>query len=193
MRIYTKTGDDGTTGLFGGTRVDKDAESVEAFGTVDELNSILGVARAVGLVPEIDALLTHIQDDLFCVGAELATTPGHEERLSSRRVGEADVRALEAALDRIETELPELKNFVLPGGTLAAATLHHARTVCRRAERRVISAGRIRTLSPGIVIYLNRLSDLLFVLARRVNQLAGRPDVLWNPRKTRTTTPPPTS
>jgi cob(I)alamin adenosyltransferase len=193
MRIYTKTGDDGTTGLFGGTRVDKDAESVEAFGTVDELNSILGVARAVGLVPEIDVLLTHIQDDLLCVGAELATTPGHEERLSSRRVGEAEVQALEAALDRIETELPELKNFVLPGGTLAAATLHHARTVCRRAERRVISARKIRTLSPGIVIYLNRLSDLLFVLARRVNQLAGRPDVLWSPRKARTATPPPTA
>ena len=182
MRIYTKTGDDGTTGLFGGERVSKDAESVEAFGTVDELNSLLGVARAVGLVPEIDALLARVQDDLFCLGAELASSAGHESRLVSRRIGEADIQALEAAMDRTEPELPELRNFVLPGGTLAAATLHQARTVCRRAERRTLTASRSRPLAPSILIYLNRLSDLLFVLARRVNQLAGRPDVVWNPR-----------
>lgn len=185
MRIYTKTGDDGTTGLFGGERVNKDSESVEAFGTVDELNALLGVARSVGLVPEIDALLARVQDDLFCLGAELASSSGHETRLVSRRISEADVQALEAAMDRTEPELPELRNFVLPGGTLAAATLHQARTVCRRAERRTLAASRGRPLTPSLLIYLNRLSDLLFVLARRVNQLAGRSDVIWNPRKSK--------
>lgn len=182
MRIYTKTGDDGTTGLFGGTRVSKDAARVEAYGTVDELNSILGMVRATPLDAEIDALLARIQDDLFCLGAELACTPGHEARLPSRRLDESDVAALEAAMDRADAELPPLRHFVLPGGSLGAATLHLGRTVCRRAERRTIAAGRGEAIRPLLVIYLNRLSDLLFVLARRVNQQAGSPDVLWNPR-----------
>jgi cob(I)alamin adenosyltransferase len=181
MRIYTKTGDDGSTGLFGGARVAKDSDSVEAFGTVDELNAVIGVARSA-TSDQIGALLLRIQDDLFCLGAELACVPGHEARLSSRRLAEEDVHALESAIDQNESELPQLKNFVLPGGSPAAAALHQARTVCRRAERRLLSATRARDLSPVLLIYLNRLSDLLFVLARRANQLSGCLDVLWNSR-----------
>lgn len=182
MRIYTKTGDDGSTGLFGGTRVDKDSSGVEAFGTVDELNSTLGLARSASLSEGIDASLAQIQDDLFCLGAELACAPGHERRSAARKLAETDVQRLEGFIDENELELPPLKNFILPGGVTGAANLHHARTVCRRAERRLLSASRERNVRPLLLIYLNRLSDLLFVLARRVNQVAGCPDVLWNPR-----------
>jgi len=182
MRIYTKTGDDGTTGLFGGARIDKDAERVEAFGTVDELNSALGMARAESLPAELDELLGRIQSDLFSLGAELACAPGKAQRLPARLIGASDITALEDAIDRHEAELAPLTNFILPGGSRASAALHSARTVCRRAERRVVSAGRSDAGRAEILVYLNRLSDLLFVLARRANQLAGRPDVLWNPR-----------
>ncbi|HEY8945054.1 MAG TPA: cob(I)yrinic acid a,c-diamide adenosyltransferase [Polyangiaceae bacterium] len=180
MRIYTKTGDDGTTGLFGGARVSKNSDAVEAFGTVDELNAVLGVARSSITEEGVGALLSRIQDDLFCLGAELACVPGHEDRLSSRRLTDEDVGTLEASIDRHEAELPPLKNFILPGGSAGGAALHHARTVCRRAERRITTAAQSRTLRPLLSIYLNRLGDLLFVLARRVNQLDDCPDVLWN-------------
>jgi cob(I)alamin adenosyltransferase len=183
MRIYTKTGDDGTTGLFGGSRVDKDSLRVEAYGTVDELNSQLGSARAEALPAELDQLLARIQEDLFCVGAELACTPGKESTLPSRPVAAADIERLERAIDAGEAPLPPLKNFILPGGSRAAATLHLARTVCRRAERRVIAAAHQAPLRGDLVVYLNRLGDLLFVLARRANQLQGHPDVPWAPRK----------
>jgi cob(I)alamin adenosyltransferase len=181
-RIYTKTGDDGTTGLFGGSRVEKDSLRVEAYGTVDELNSQLGVARAAKLGAELDALLTRIQEDLFCVGAELACTPGKESSLASPRVGAQDIERLERAIDENEAYLPALRNFVLPGGSPAAAALHLGRTVCRRAERRVISAGQQAPVRNELLVYLNRLGDLLFVLARRQNQLDEHADVPWNPR-----------
>ncbi len=183
MRIYTKTGDDGTTGLFGGLRLDKDSARVEAYGTVDELNSALGLARSAGLSADLDELLGVLQEDLFCLGAELACAPGKEASLPSKALGDADIERLEHSIDVHEAELPMLRNFVLPGGSHAAAALHLARTICRRAERNVLSAGRDTTLRPTLLVYLNRLADLLFVLARRENQLSGRGDVPWTPRR----------
>lgn len=182
MHIYTRTGDDGTTGLFGGARVSKDSHEVEALGSVDELNSVLGLARCSPLSPEIDALLVRIQDHLFCLGAELASAAGHEQKLPSPPLTQLHVQLLETAIDGKEAELLPLKNFILPGGSTGAAVLHQARAVCRRAERRLISAGRERPIRPILLVYLNRLSDLLFVLARAVNRFAGQSDVLWSPR-----------
>jgi len=179
MRIYTKTGDDGTTGLFAGPRVTKDHPRIEAYGAVDELNAVLGVARAQGLPAEIDELLGRIQSELFNVGAELATPK--PELLSMPLVGAEHSGRLEQAIDRFEAELAPLTQFILPGGTLAAAQLHVARTVCRRAERNVVTLSRQpgETVESRLVIYLNRLSDLLFVLSRVVNHRAGVADVPW--------------
>ncbi len=182
MRIYTKTGDDGSTGLFGGARVAKDSPRVEAYGTVDELSSLLGMARAEDPGDTIKMLLASIQDDLFCLGAELATTPGKEGKLGSRRIGEQDIARLEAAIDEHEAQLPQLQHFILPGGSRSAAALHVARCVCRRAERRTMTAMAEAPLPNELLVYLNRLSDLLFVLARRANQLAKKPDIAWPPR-----------
>ena len=188
MRLYTKTGDDGTTGLFGGVRVNKDSERVETYGTVDELNAVLGLVRASGAPAEIDELLEAIQNDLFAVGAEIACAPGKEVRLGCDPVGDARIAALEQAIDSADSALPPLKTFVLPGGSPSAAALHHARTVCRRAERLLVRTSRSGSVRNELVIYLNRLSDLLFALARRANQLAGLPDVPWQPRQERTET-----
>ncbi len=179
MKLYTKTGDDGTTGLFGGDRVPKASARVNAYGTVDELNATLGLARAAGLAPEVDALLTEIQSDLFVLGAELACVPGKEEKMKMRLLGGTDAARLEAAIDVSEGALPPLKSFVLPGGSPSAAALHLARTVCRRAERDVLSTGDVRE---ALVIYLNRLSDLLFSLSRGENVRANVVDVPWIPR-----------
>ncbi|MGH7283659.1 MAG: cob(I)yrinic acid a,c-diamide adenosyltransferase [Polyangiaceae bacterium] len=181
MRIYTKTGDDGTTGLFGGGRVKKASLRVEAYGTVDELNSSLGVARGANLDPQIDGLLASIQTDLFTLGAELACVPGKEEKLSMTLLNAHDAERLEKAIDQAEEDLAPLKNFVLPGGSTQAAHLHHARTVCRRAERAVLAIDDAPARSE-VVIYLNRLSDLLFTLARRENHLRNVIDVPWAPR-----------
>lgn len=181
MRIYTKTGDDGTTGLFGGARVKKASPRVEAYGTVDELNATIGLARASGLSKDIDAVLEHVQTDLFTLGAELACVPGKEEKLSMRLVDGDDAARLEEAIDLAEEGLPALKNFVLPGGSAQAAYLHLARTVCRRAERAVLVLDDAPARS-DVVIYLNRLSDLLFTLARRENHLRSVTDVPWAPR-----------
>jgi cob(I)alamin adenosyltransferase len=172
-RIYTKTGDDGETGLFGGSRVPKDNARVVAYGEVDELNAAVGFAAS--LEPEsLDAaFLQTIQRDLFTIGAELAKAP------SEPRIGEPQIGMLEHMIDGHEAKLEPLKNFILPGGTPKAAAFHLARTVCRRAERAVVSLAREQTISPSIVKYLNRLSDLLFVLARATNAQAGRPDVTW--------------
>jgi cob(I)alamin adenosyltransferase len=181
VKIYTKTGDDGTTGLFGGARVPKSSPRVDAYGTVDELNAAIGVARAAKLDAAIDGVLAHVQVDLFTLGAELATVPGKEDKLKMRLLDADDAARLERAIDQAEAKLPPLTNFVLPGGSPGAAGLHFARTVCRRAERLVLGLSD----SPArreIVIYLNRLSDLLFVLARRANAEAGVADVLWAPR-----------
>lgn len=179
MKIYTKTGDTGDTGLFGGPRVRKDSPRIEAYGTVDELNAVLGLARAEALPDEIDALLYRVQNELFDLGAELAT-PNAEER-GLRSLGAAQIAVLEQAIDRGESQLAPLKQFILPGGNRGAALLHIARTVCRRAERRLITLANMpeEKLASEPVIYLNRLSDLLFVLARWTNQLAGVADVPW--------------
>lgn len=184
MKIYTRTGDAGETGLFGGARVDKDSTRVEAYGAVDELNAALGVAR-VALDPgaaTASSRLEAIQSDLFAVGAELATVPGHEGRLTVPLIGAGDIARLEAWIDELELTLPPLKNFILPGGCTAGATLHEARTTCRRAERRVVTAGREAPVRGELVVYLNRLSDFLFVLARYVNHQAGVEETIWNPR-----------
>jgi cob(I)alamin adenosyltransferase len=179
MKIYTKTGDRGETGLFGGPRVSKDAPRIEAYGTVDELNCVLGVARSTGLAGEVDALVERIQNDLFALGAQLATPdpPAHQTAL----IAGPQIAALEAAIDHFEAGLEPLREFILPGGDPAAAQLHLARTVCRRAERCVVTLASTSAepLSADLVVYLNRLSDLLFVLARAVNQIAGRVDVAW--------------
>jgi cob(I)alamin adenosyltransferase len=181
MKIYTKTGDRGETGLYGGGRVRKDAPRIEAYGTVDELNAVLGMARAEPLPAEIDGLLARVQNELFDVGAELATL---DPAARGPQIGEPQIAGLEQEIDRFEAHLPPLKQFILPGGTRAAAALHLARTVCRRAERRVLTAAAIdeAPISAQIVVYLNRLSDLLFVLARAANQAAGQPDVAWQKR-----------
>ena len=173
MKIYTKAGDGGETGLFGGTRVPKDDARVTAYGEVDELNAAVGFAAS--LEPEsLDAaFLQTIQRDLFTIGAELAKAP------SEPRIGDPQIGMLEHMIDGHEAKLEPLKNFILPGGTPKAAAFHLARTVCRRAERAVVSLAREQKISPSIVKYLNRLSDLLFVLARATNAQAGRPDVTW--------------
>lgn len=179
MKIYTKTGDTGETGLYGGPRVRKDAPRIEAYGTVDELNAVLGLARSFGMPVGIDLLVGRIQNELFDLGAELATPdPAAHGALS---IDAGRIAFLEAAIDAHDQNLPLLKSFILPGGATAAATLHVARTVCRRAERLVVSLSALEheRISPTVTVYLNRLSDLLFVLARAVNQLAGQQDVPW--------------
>lgn len=181
MKIYTKTGDDGTTGLFGGARVKKASARVEAYGTVDELNATLGVARATKLDAFADGVLAQTQVDLFTLGAELACVPGKEDKLGMTLIDADDAARLERAIDDAEKELPPLKSFVLPGGSSQAAALHLARTVCRRAERGILAMDDTPARS-DVVIYLNRLSDLLFTLARHANLKAGVEDVPWAPR-----------
>ncbi len=183
MKIYTRTGDSGTTGLFGGARVDKDAERVEAYGSVDELNACLGVASALAGPGELARSLEGIQSDLFTLGAELGCVPGREDKLGMRLVGAEDATRLEGLIDAAESQLEPLKNFILPGGSPLAASLHVARTVCRRAERRIITARRSAPVRDEIVHYLNRLSDLLFVLAREANHHAGVRDTPWAVRQ----------
>lgn len=179
MKIYTKTGDRGETGLFGGARVRKNDPRVEAYGTVDELNSVLGVARSHGLPPDLDRTLQRIQSELFVLGAELACVAGRESTLGLALLGSAEIEALEREIDAYVAALPELKSFILPTGCRAGAALHLARTVCRRAERRTLDLSEARE---EMVIYLNRLSDHLFVLARRVNQLEETPETPWSGR-----------
>lgn len=182
MKIYTKTGDDGQTGLFGGERVIKSDARVDAYGNVDETNACLGLARAQGLGAALDGMLERIQSQLFVLGAELATPVGHRERLGLTLLGAPEVAELERDIDRLEADLPALKTFVLPGGSAGASHLHHARTVCRRAERGVVAIYEAAQLRVELVVYLNRLSDLLFVMARHANRGAGLPDVAWAPR-----------
>jgi cob(I)alamin adenosyltransferase len=171
-KIYTKTGDDGTTGLGDGTRVAKDSARVAAYGTVDELNSSIGIVLAQEIAAPIREALTQIQHDLFDLGGELCI-PG------MAMVHEADVERLEQTLDGFNADLPALKDFILPGGGMAAACCHLARTVCRRAEREVVTLSRSETVRPEAVRYLNRLSDLLFVLSRVLARASGHGEVLW--------------
>jgi cob(I)alamin adenosyltransferase len=179
LKIYTKTGDDGRTGLLGPGRVAKDSVRIAAYGTIDELNAAVGVARAARPDPAADALLARVQDDLFAVGAALAD-PDPQGPFHQAITPEHAAR-LEAEIDALEASLPPLTQFILPGGTPAAAQVHLARTVCRRAERQVVRlAHTAGEPVPGtVVVYLNRLSDFLFVLARAINHRAGVPDVVW--------------
>ena len=179
MKIYTKTGDDGTTGLLGGTRVPKDHLRVAAYGDVDELNALLGVVKGEA-DGSLARLLAHIQRDLFALGAQLADpTARLARRKAKATVGAAQTRRLERAIDKAEADLPALAFFILPGGTSLGAHLHLARTVCRRAERAVITLHRDTPLDRHLLEYVNRLSDLLFVLARAANQAAGRGEDRW--------------
>jgi cob(I)alamin adenosyltransferase len=182
MRIYTRAGDDGTTGLLGPGRVFKDASRVEACGSVDELNALLGVVRALDLDGWLAAELTTIQSRLFHVGAELAAvTPDLLATLE--RISDEDVAALERWIDRLDTELAPLTSFVLPGGSALGAELHVARAVCRRAERRVVALLQVEPIDVRLVRYLNRLGDLLFVMARWCNRRAGVSETEWHPRR----------
>ena len=180
MKIYTRTGDRGQTGLFGGTRVSKSDPRVAAYGDVDELNACLGVVRSLNDLPaDIGSLVEHLQKDLFAIGARLAD-PGEKiaDRVAKAAVTEADVARLERWIDRFEAEAPPLRKFILPGGGQAGAWLHLSRTVCRRAERAIVSLG-MDPVDEHLVVYVNRLSDLLFVLARAANHRAGHTETEW--------------
>jgi cob(I)alamin adenosyltransferase len=183
VKIYTRTGDAGDTGLFGGGRVPKNHPRVEAYGDVDELNAAIGFARSIEQMPRIDEVLVPIQRDLFAIGALLATPDREKMRqhLEKARVDDDRVAQLERAIDDGDRELEPLRSFIVPGGTPKAAALHVARTVCRRAERRVVSLSEAETdeIPQVVVVYLNRLSDLLFTLARVANRRAGAGEVTW--------------
>ncbi|MEZ6133545.1 MAG: cob(I)yrinic acid a,c-diamide adenosyltransferase [Pirellulaceae bacterium] len=181
MKIYTKTGDNGTTGLFAGPRVAKDDSRIAAYGAVDELNAVLGIAVAtMGAEVQFRSVLVAVQSDLFSIGAELATP--EPEKHDMCLLTDERIASLEKQIDEFDAELPPLSNFVLPGGSLAAAQLHAARTVCRRAERDVVHLSHVEGVYDcgRVIVYLNRLSDLLFVMARLANQRAGIADLPWN-------------
>jgi len=181
-KIYTRGGDTGETSLGDGSRVSKLDGRIEAFGAVDELNATLGVVLAGELPAELREVLARVQNELFDLGADLSVPAHVEDRL---RIEQALVDRLEADCDRFNADLPELRSFVLPGGSPAAAALHVARTICRRAEREAIAASEAVEIRPLIVPYLNRLSDLLFILSRAANATAGRDEPLWKPGATR--------
>ncbi|CAH1654746.1 Corrinoid adenosyltransferase [Hyphomicrobiales bacterium] len=188
-RIYTKTGDDGSTGLARGPRRRKHDLRVDAYGTIDETNAAIGIVRLAALPAELDAILAYIQNDLFDLGADLATPPKEgqpESDGTALRVTAGQVSRLEEDIDRLNADLPALRSFVLPGGAPAAAHLHVARTVCRRAERLVVALADTpgEIVSGPAMMYINRLSDLLFVAARAINH-AGPGDVLWVPGQNR--------
>lgn len=187
MRIYTRTGDQGETGLFGGQRLSKSHPRVAAYGEVDELNAHLGLCASLCADPDLSVLLARIQSDLFVLGGDVAFPRDDgdpaSEALASRvpRVTEGMAAYLESEIDRLELELEPLRNFILPGGTELASRMHLARAVCRRAERAVVGASGREVVNPDGVVYLNRLSDLLFVLARVVNRRAGQVETVWMP------------
>ena len=179
MKIYTKTGDQGETGLFGGARVSKASLRVEAYGEVDELNSAVGWARVAVSDAELDALLNQIQNDLFEVGAELGSTAERKDKGGMPLIDEPQVQALERAIDNYEKAPPPLTSFVLPGGSEGAARFHLGRCICRRAERSLVALGAHESIRGELFRYLNRLSDLLFVLARYANHESGVEDIPW--------------
>jgi cob(I)alamin adenosyltransferase len=179
VKIYTRTGDDGDTGLFDGTRVSKSDPRVAAYGDVDELNAWLGLVLASTAEPDIKTMLEQIQRDLFGLGARLADPAKRiAERVTKAAVTPQDIARLEELIDRLESELPPLRRFILAGGSPAGASLHVARTVCRRAERSIVALGG-DAVERDLLIYINRLSDLLFVMARAVNRRAGAPELEW--------------
>jgi len=183
LKIYTKTGDEGKTSLFRGGRVSKDHDRIEAYGSVDELNSVLGIVLTETKNAEVSEVLIKIQNDLFVVGSDLATVIENDSEKNSKtlRTSEEMIKYLEKKIDYFDDKLPQLTNFVLPGGSKSAAYLHLARTVCRRAERKVVRLMNSVDISNQVMIYLNRLSDFLFVLSRFENFQANIPDTIWNP------------
>lgn len=183
FKIYTKTGDKGTTSLIGGTKVSKAHLRIEAYGTVDELNSIIGLCRDLLTDEQSRSLLLETQDRLFTVGSALACDPEKETKLHIPDLHEEDIELLEKEIDRMNEVLPVMKNFILPGGNVAVSQLHIARCVCRRAERCCVRLGEeSHEIEPIIQKYLNRLSDYLFVLARYAAHLAGAEEIVWKPR-----------
>jgi cob(I)alamin adenosyltransferase len=182
MKIYTKTGDDGETGLFGGARVSKASLRVEAYGEVDELNSAIGWARLSVEDAELDGLLNQVQNDLFEVGAELGSTAERKEKSMMPLIEEAQVERLEKGIDHYEEGPPPLENFVLPGGSESASRFHLARCICRRAERSIVALSSQEPVRGEVLRYVNRLSDLLFTLARYANHVAGVDDIPWKGR-----------
>ncbi len=174
VRIYTRTGDDGTTGLIGGKRVPKDSPHIEACGSLDELNALIGVVRGHGVPDNVDKVLQSVQDDLFTIGAELATPEGTTRK--SPAICDKEIKKLESEIDAVEGSLEPLRKFILPGGSLPGAELHLARAVARRAERHCVTLAKTAKVDPKILQYLNRLSDLCFVLARYVNRLRSMPE-----------------
>lgn len=188
MKIYTRTGDDGTTGLFSGTRVSKDHPRIEAYGTVDEFNAVVGLAMAA-CRPEVEvearflAIFAQVQSRLFDIGADLATPEGAKNSSKILRINQSHVEEVEAWIDEMEARNPPLKTFVMPSGCELAARLHVARTTCRRAERLMVSLAQLEPVGAGPLRYMNRLSDLLFAMARQANQQSGVGDVPWIPSK----------
>lgn len=180
MKIYTRTGDDGTTGLLGGVRLGKDDLRIAAYGTVDELNAHLGACRAGGLPASVEMAVESLQHEMFMLGSELSSPNGPPRGTSI--VGDAEIARLEGTIDEFETSLEPLREFILPGGSPAAAAIHVARCVCRRAEREMVALSRTSTVRPTALVYINRVSDLLFVLARAVNAAVGMPDSPWKKR-----------
>jgi cob(I)alamin adenosyltransferase len=179
VRIYTKTGDAGETSLFDNTRVSKSDARVDAYGEVDELNANLGSICACGVDADLATEIEKIQKELFAIGARLADPSSRiAERITKAAVTDTDIVRLERLIDMLETELPPLRRFILPGGSSCGAMLHQARTVCRRVERRVVALGA-DAVDPIVIVYLNRLSDLLFVMARAANHRAGLPEIEW--------------
>ena len=178
MKIYTKFGDSGETALYGGTRIKKDASRIEAIGTVDELNAYIGYAQTLINDTDLSDLMAQIQNHLFAVGADLAT-PATHTKADDFRISADFIAVMETAIDTLSEELPPLTNFILPGGCAAGAILHIARVVCRRSERRVVHLAHETEVNPEIIRSLNRLSDLLFVLARTVNFRAQAPEPIW--------------
>ncbi len=180
MKIYTKTGDDGTTGLFGGHRVSKDNTRIEAYGTVDELNSNIGYLKSTFRHAEFDSFLESIQSKLFTIGSQLATPD--KSKLSVKPISNEDINRIEQEIDKLNTQVEPLRNFILPGGSSSSAYCQIVRTVCRRAERRVVTLHQQIEVDYEIMHFLNRLSDYFFVLARVLNKQDGREDIAWLPK-----------
>ncbi len=180
-RVYTRSGDDGSTGLGGGQRVSKDSARIEAHGDIDELNSLIGVARSRPLDPSIEAVLARVQNELFHLGSDLCILEEDKQQMPVPQIEARHIEQLEKDMDRWSEELTPLENFILPGGSPGAAELHVARTVCRRAERKLVALARTEAIGAFLVRYVNRLSDTLFVAARYENLKKSGSDVLWDP------------
>ncbi len=181
MKIYTRTGDDGTTGLIGGSRVKKHNIRLESYGTIDELNSFIGLIRSMQTDQHADQILEIIQNKLFVIGANLATEESITLIKKQLPCKKADIELLEKEMDLMNNDLPELRNFILPGGSQAASFCHVARTVCRRAERKIVELSEKAEVDPNLIKFVNRLSDYLFVLSRKINLDQKTPEILWSP------------